>query len=100
MAARRAGEIVPELDAPDLPAGCAWLWRTFIRLNASRGSNGMGPSAIGPADLLAWQQLHGLTFTAWEVDTLLELDTVALHASAEAQRVADAQAPKGSNHGN
>ena len=53
----------------------------------------MGPSAIGPADLLAWQQLRGLELTPWEVDTLFALDNAAMRASADAQQAADA--PKG-----
>jgi hypothetical protein len=86
LAVQRAGEIVPELDVPPIPYGCEWLWAAFLQLNASRGSNGMGPSAIGPADLLAWQQLRGLRLNHWEIDTLLALDGVALRASEAAQR--------------
>ena len=93
LAAQRAGEDVPGLEAPELPPSCAWLWSAFLQLNATRGSNGMGPSAIGPADLLAWQQLRGLELTPWEVDTLFALDNAAMRASADAQQAADA--PKG-----
>ena len=82
------------MEVPPLPNGCEHLWQSFLQLNASRGSNGMGPAAIGPADLLAWQQLQGIALTPWEVGTLFALDACALKASDDAQKAASAQAPK------
>jgi hypothetical protein len=43
----------------------------------------LAPSAITPADMLAWQQLHGVRFTAWEVDTLQAMDRAALATAAQ-----------------
>jgi hypothetical protein len=85
--ARRAGELVPELDVPDIPAGCQQIWIVFLQLNACRGSTGMGPAAIGPCDLLAWQQLQRVEFTPWEIDMLMALDRVALQSADTAKTV-------------
>ena len=46
----------------------------------------MGPSPISMSDLLAWQQLHGVELNSWELDTLHQLDQVALTAAAEQQK--------------
>lgn len=67
------------------PAEAAELWATFVALNASRPA-GFAPSAIGPADLLAWQQLHGVRLTAWELQTLQAMDHAALEAAAQTKR--------------
>jgi hypothetical protein len=68
---------------PAIPAGCGQLWTIFLQLNASRGSAGMGPAAISPVDLLAWQQLQHVEFTPWEIDTLMALDRVAMASASE-----------------
>lgn len=47
-----------------------------------RGS-GMGPSAIGAPDLLAYQQLNGIELNPWELDCIHALDQVALKAAIE-----------------
>jgi hypothetical protein len=64
------------------PAAAAALWDAFLSLNAARPA-GLAPSAITPADMLAWQQLHGVRFTAWEVDTLQAMDRAALATAAQ-----------------
>ena len=47
-----------------------------------RGS-GMGPSAIGAPDLLAYQQLSCIDLNPWELDCIHALDQVALKAAIE-----------------
>lgn len=67
-----------------MPRGCDGLWDSFLLMHGGRGAGMAGPDPIGPAGLLAWQQLHDVQFTPWEIDTLLALDRVALRAAAQA----------------
>ena len=56
------------------------MWSVFLDLNSRRGNQGMGVSSIGLADIVAWQTLMDVRLTPWEIDTLLQLDSVALAA--------------------
>jgi hypothetical protein len=81
---RVTGELVPELHPPALPPGCQLLWDTFVELHNARGGNGMGtPTPIGWSDVLAWQQVQQVTLSAWEVETLMSLDQVAIKTLME-----------------
>lgn len=51
------------------PAAMAALWEAFCAL-------GQG---FGPADVLAWQALHGVTLSPWEAETLLIMGRVSRH---------------------
>ena len=64
-----------------IPAALAPLWSAFLQLAAARGG-GMGAQPIAVADIDAWSRLSGVSLTAWELDTLLMLDAVALSAAA------------------
>lgn len=46
----------------------------------------MGPAAISPASILAWQQLHRVRLTSWEVETIEMLDSIALPYLSESQK--------------
>lgn len=76
--ARSTGEIPAELMLPEIPRGCVGLWNTFIELHNSRANTGMGPTGISFSDLLAWQQLTGVTLSPWELETILRIDQVAV----------------------
>lgn len=65
-----------------MPPAMRSVWWAFLQLHGARPSGGMGPSAIPPSEILAWQQLNGVELTPFEVDTLLALDAVALRAMA------------------
>ena len=56
---------------------CGALWDAFVALDAARVPS-MGVSPILSTELLAWQQLHGLRLTPWEVDTLQAMDRATL----------------------
>jgi hypothetical protein len=88
-AARVEGEADPRLSARVPEAGTA-LWDAFNELNASRPV-GMGPGAILHSEILAWQALHRVRLTGWEVDTLKAMDHAALAAMAEASTQATQQ---------
>ena len=55
-------------------------------MHATRSSNGFGLDPITHAELAAWQYLHRVRLTPWEVDTVLQMDRAALVAlQAETQ---------------
>lgn len=53
-----------------LPAAAGELWNAFAALATSRP----GGAGIPASEIVAWQALHGVRFTPWEVDTLEALD--------------------------
>jgi hypothetical protein len=78
-AAAAAGMPADVLLLSRAPGSAAAIWEAFVALNAARPV-GMGPSAIPPSELLAWQQLHGVCLSPWEAETLLAMDRAALAA--------------------
>lgn len=78
--ANATGSAPPELIPLPIPPGGSAIWSVFLDLNSRRGNNGMGPSPIALADVVAWQQLMGVDLTPWEVETILHLDAAALAA--------------------
>lgn len=57
------------------------IWSAFQQISAGRPA-GMGPSAIPQSEIRAWQHNHGVELTSWEIDTLCQIDQVALAAMA------------------
>ena len=45
-----------------------------------RSSGFNGPDPITPQDILAYQQLHGVTFTPWELEMIDAFDAIAIEA--------------------
>jgi hypothetical protein len=76
-----AGATDPRLTAMP-PAGCDGIWRAFCDLNAARPV-GMGAGAVPPSEIDAWQRLHGVRLSPWEVETLMLMDRAALAVMAE-----------------
>ncbi|MBX3634050.1 MAG: hypothetical protein KF683_01405 [Rubrivivax sp.] len=89
-AAELTGQPDPRLQRRVPPAGAA-LWDAFCELAAARPA-AMGAGAVPMTEVLAWQQLHGVRLTPWEVGTLLAMDRAALAAIAPAPRAGGAQA--------
>ena len=81
-AARQTGDVDPRLLSR-LPAHGTGLWEAFASLSASRPVGLNNAASIPPADVLAWQQLHGVQLTGWEIDTLAAMDRAALAVVAE-----------------
>ncbi len=69
----------------EIPRALEPLWQAYQRLAGARRS-GMGLSPLTLTDIEAWCRLHGVTFTPWELDTLLDLDAAALSVAADNQR--------------
>jgi len=62
----------------DWPRTGRALWDAFRRIGRSMGPNGPGP--ILPENILAFQQLHGVRFSAWELEVIEAFDEVSLDA--------------------
>jgi hypothetical protein len=77
-AANDTGRADPRL-ASRVPAEAAALWDAFVSMSGSR----QGGAAIAPSEIVAWQQLHGVRLSSWEVDTIARIDRAALAAHAE-----------------
>ena len=80
-AARQTRRPDPRLAA-DVPRAGAALWSAFVSLSASRAPAFSGISPLLPSEMLAWQALHGLRLTGWEIDTLTAMDSAACAAQA------------------
>lgn len=76
-AAAATGRAEPEL-LERVPAGASTLWLAFCELSSSRPAGGFSYAAIPPSEVLAWQSLHGVRLTGWEIDTLRAMDGAAL----------------------
>lgn len=83
---RSTGKRPPELDVPELPPGASEVWAAFCRLDNTRTSNGFGVDAITEARLVAWQQLHRVQLTPWEIECIQMLDILSMNDHAEQQQ--------------
>lgn len=87
--ARATGQFGPALTAVVPRAGAA-LFSAFRQVRAR--SAGLS-SGLTHGELAAWQALHGVRLTAWEIDTMLAMDDACADAAA-AQRPHAAAKPR------
>lgn len=80
QAAARAGDVDERLVAQP-PAAGAQLWEAFAELSASRPA-GFGLAAVPHSEIEAWQRLHRVRLTPWEIETIMDMDRAALAALA------------------
>jgi hypothetical protein len=78
-AAQHGGQADPRLTRRVPRAGTA-LWDLYGTLNACRPPSMGGVVCVPPSEILAWQQLHGVALTPWEVETLMAMDRAAVAA--------------------
>lgn len=83
LAAQAAGGRADERLAETVPPECAALWGAFVDLSSARPQGLSGATAVPPSELQAWQRLHGVALTSWEIDTLAAMDRAALAVAAE-----------------
>jgi len=81
--AANTGRVDPRLLAR-LPGLLQPLWDLFASLSSHRRS-GLQPQPLTFTDIQAWCRLYGLALTAWELDTLLQMD-VAFMAALQRNR--------------
>lgn len=100
MAVEKAiGRTPPELQEllePPCPHPLIYLWRGFLEISSSRGSNGYGPSPISYTELDCWARLTRRKLTAFDVEVIMRLDSIYL---SEQSRQAAAAEKKGNKHG-
>lgn len=84
IAAEQLGYLPEELrDAPALPFSMEAHWRWFTDLHFRRSSNGYSPNPISFTELDAWSRLRGVQLSTFDVDAIMQLDTVYFaHLSA------------------
>lgn len=58
------------------------IWETFTQIGRSRPS-GFGVSAVSLQEIESWQRLYGVRLTAWELDTIIELDAVFVQRASK-----------------
>jgi hypothetical protein len=80
--AQNTGEVDPRLNI-EWPRLGRHLWEDFRRIGRSMSINGPGP--IHPENILAYQTLHGVRFTSWELGVLDQFDAIALDAMHKQQ---------------
>lgn len=61
------------------PDGAVYLWHWFIEISNAR----VPGEPIGFRDLLAWQEVTGITLNAWEADALRALDIAYLRPDSK-----------------
>lgn len=79
--AKMTGHADPRL-LRTVPRECAALWAAFGELSGSRP---LGMGAVGHipmSEVEAWQRLHGVRLSSWEVDTLTAIDRAAVSVMA------------------
>lgn len=76
--AQATGLRPPELDGPLLPPSLAHVWAWWRELASARPSTGMGPGAIGWADIAYWSRLAGTAPTIADVRMILQIDRLWL----------------------
>jgi hypothetical protein len=77
------GQCDPMLDIPPVPKCAAALWRLWLFLSGTRPP-AMGLSPISHQEIAAAAHLYRLDLVPWEVETLLQLDRVAMSFAAKA----------------
>ena len=75
--AKNTGEVDPQLNIEWPPVGRP-IWEAFRRMGRSMSFSGPGP--ITPQDILAYQTLHGVRFSSWELEVIEQFDAIALNA--------------------
>lgn len=73
-------------NAPALPRGCDQLWADFIHLHRRRGNNGFGPSAITDIEVDAFQRVHRVALTWWQIEAIFGADDAFLAQYAQRQK--------------
>jgi hypothetical protein len=74
----KTGKRPDSLDGPEMPDGTEYIWRWFLELSSSRGSNGFGPMPITFSDIHAWMAITGSMPRKDEIDLIREMDRVFL----------------------
>lgn len=85
---RQTGVKPKELEEiVELPESCYQVWRWFIDLHNTRGSNGFGVNPINYTEIKSYFDLTNIVPEDWELNLIKRFDHEALTAYAkEAER--------------
>lgn len=86
VAQSQRGERIEELHPEPLPDAAAGVFDLFMDLHNWRGSGGFGPQVLTVADVESYCRITGQRLTAWELETIKLLDSVAMRISLEQQK--------------
>lgn len=82
--AERSGRTVAEIAGlSECPHGCELLWRDFMALSSTRGSNGFSVLRLSWAEIEAYQRLHGFRFAPWEIEAIRRLDSAFMEQASK-----------------
>lgn len=81
-AAQVTGRVDPQL-LRRVPLWAGPLWSAFGELVGCRPQGASGSGAIPFTEIEAWQRLHGVQLSAWEVDCIVAMDHATLDVAAE-----------------
>lgn len=74
--ADKRAEYEAQLACPPIPDELRYLWRSFNRLSARRGSNGFDVDPIGWCEIDAFVRLTGVRLVPWEIELIEMLDDI------------------------
>lgn len=77
----------------EIPPSCAELWSTFLGLAGQRRAGMSTAQPLVWADIEAWCALYQVQLSAWELDTLIDMDAAGRTALAEEQALHVPQPP-------
>lgn len=86
LAAAQSGGGLDPLLLEICPPEGRRLYDVWRDLASARPQGLGGASAIPPSEVLAWQTLHGVRLTPWELDTLAAMDRAALASAPGAHK--------------
>ena len=71
-----------QLDVPELPFEVVHVWGWWHKLNATRQVS-MDLCRITYTEIKSWTELYKLTMSAFELDCLVEIDSVYMSVRSE-----------------
>lgn len=82
-AARQTGKTIQEIhELVDLPDSMSFVWRYFIDLHNAR-SFGNSINPIAYSDMKAYFDMYSIVPMDWEINTIKQLDVIAMNAYSE-----------------
>ena len=78
----QSGEMPADLDVPDLPHELSYLCGYFLKMNRKRTAGAMSANPLSDAEIMAWQQRHGITLSPFEGECIDALDAMYMASQA------------------
>jgi hypothetical protein len=65
----------------EMPPGCDQVWGAFNSLGSPSTSGSFQP--ITAQEIQAWQSMHGIKLSPWELDAIRAIDKIAAECSTK-----------------